>query len=101
MPFHTKRLTFRALAALALAGLLPIVPGTTALAALPQGAKAPDFNTQAVLAGKPFPFHLSDALKRGPVVLYFFPAAFTSGCTSRRMSFLTPPMLSMPPERPL
>jgi hypothetical protein len=64
MPFHTNRLTILPLAALAMAGLLPIVPGTAAMAALPQGAKAPDFTTQAVIAGKPFPFHLGDALKR-------------------------------------
>jgi peroxiredoxin len=87
MPFHTNRLTILPLAALAMAGLLPIVPGTAAMAALPQGAKAPDFTTQAVIAGKPFPFHLGDALKKGPVVLYFFPAAFTSGCTIEAHEF--------------
>jgi peroxiredoxin len=58
-----------------------------ALAALPQGAAAPDFTTQAVLAGKPFPFHLGDTLRKGPVVLYFFPAAFTSGCTIEAHDF--------------
>ena len=50
-------------------------------AALPDGAKAPDFTTQATLAGKEFKFSLADALKKGPVVLYFYPAAFTPGCT--------------------
>lgn len=69
------------LAAVALAA------GTPALAALPVGAHAPDFATQASLAGKPFPFRLSDALKRGPVVLYFYPAAFTSGCTVEAHDF--------------
>jgi peroxiredoxin Q/BCP len=54
---------------------------TSALAALPNGASAPDFTAQATLAGKPFQFALADALKKGPVVLYFYPAAFTSGCT--------------------
>lgn len=58
-----------------------------AVAALPVGAKAPDFATQASLAGKPFPFHLADALKKGPVVLYFYPAAFTSGCTVEAHDF--------------
>ena len=53
----------------------------SAFAALPNGAKAPDFTTQASLAGKPFTFSLADALKRGPVVLYFYPAAFPRGCT--------------------
>lgn len=52
-----------------------------AQAALPVGAAAPDFATKGAKAGKPFDFQLSKALKKGPVVLYFFPAAFTPGCT--------------------
>src|ERR1700729_2349690 len=56
-------------------------------AALPQGAQAPDFTTQATLAGKPFTFSLADALKKGPVVLYFYPAAFTPGCTVEAHDF--------------
>jgi len=60
---------------------------TPALAALPVGSKAPDFSTQATLAGKPFPFALSTALKKGPVVLYFFPKVFTSGCTIEAHAF--------------
>ncbi|HEX4376650.1 MAG TPA: peroxiredoxin [Steroidobacteraceae bacterium] len=56
-------------------------------AALPDGATAPDFSTQATLAGKPFQFSLADALKKGPVVLYFYPAAFTSGCTVEAHDF--------------
>lgn len=87
MPFRSKRLLPLALGAVALAGLVVALPGTSALAALPQGAAAPDFRTQAVLAGKPFAFHLGDALKKGPVVLYFFPAAFTSGCTIEAHDF--------------
>jgi len=71
----------------ALAAMLAILPGSAAMAALPQGAPAPDFQTQAVLAGKPFDFHLADALRKGPVVLYFFPAAFTSGCTIEAHDF--------------
>ncbi|MBG6078372.1 peroxiredoxin [Rubrivivax gelatinosus] len=58
-----------------------------ALAALEVGAKAPDFTTEAALAGKPFRFALADALKRGPVVLFFFPKAFTSGCTVEAHQF--------------
>lgn len=58
-----------------------------ALAALPVGAAAPDFTTEASLAGKPMPFNLAAALKKGPVVLYFFPAAFTSGCTAEAHEF--------------
>ena len=57
------------------------------LAALPIGTKAPDINTQATLAGKEFKFSLADALKKGPVVLYFYPAAFTPGCTTEAHLF--------------
>ena len=56
-------------------------------AALKVGAQAPDFSAQASQAGKTFSFKLSDALKKGPVVLYFFPAAFTSGCTLEAHEF--------------
>ncbi len=60
---------------------------TPALAALQPGATAPDFSTTATLAGHEFNFHLADALKHGPVVLYFYPAAFTSGCTIEAHDF--------------
>ncbi len=56
-------------------------------AALSTGAQAPVFTTQATLAGKPFTFSLADALKKGPVVLYFYPAAFTPGCTVEAHNF--------------
>jgi thioredoxin-dependent peroxiredoxin len=56
-------------------------------AALAPGAAAPNFTTQGALAGKPFRFTLSEALKKGPVVLYFFPAAFTPGCTIEAHEF--------------
>src|ERR1700749_1682516 len=69
---------------LALAGLVFAAP---LYAALPQGAQAPDFTTEATLAGKPFKFSLADALKNGPVVLYFYPAAFTKGCTIEAHNF--------------
>jgi peroxiredoxin len=59
----------------------------SAFAALPNGHAAPDFTTQATLAGKPFTFSLADALKKGPVVLYFYPAAFTPGCTVEAHEF--------------
>src|SRR3982074_2557510 len=58
-----------------------------ALAALPDGTKAPDFSTEASLAGKSFKFSLADALKKGPVVLYFYPAAFTPGCNIEAHKF--------------
>ena len=56
-------------------------------AALPDGAPAPNFTTQASLAGNAFDYSLSDALKKGPVVLYFYPAAFTAGCTIEAHNF--------------
>lgn len=65
---------------------LLLVSGS-AQAALAPGAVAPDFTTQGALAGKPFPFSLKQALKKGPVVLYFFPAAFTPGCTIEAHEF--------------
>jgi thioredoxin-dependent peroxiredoxin len=58
-----------------------------ASAQLAEGAAAPDFTTRGALAGKVFTFTLSDALKKGPVVLYFFPAAFTSGCNAEAAAF--------------
>lgn len=58
-----------------------------ASAALPEGAKAPDFELGAALAGKPMTFSLAKALRQGPVVLYFFPAAFTQGCTLEAHAF--------------
>ena len=51
-----------------------------AFAALKPGAPAPDFSAPAYLAGEPFTFKLAEALERGPVVVYFFPAAHTHGC---------------------
>ena len=66
---------------------LALTLATPAAAALAPGAKAPDFTTQGALAGKPFSFTLSQALKKGPVVLYFFPAAFTPGCTAEAHEF--------------
>ncbi|HVY33679.1 MAG TPA: peroxiredoxin [Caulobacteraceae bacterium] len=61
--------------ALAGAALAPV-----AQAALATGAAAPDFTAPAFLAGQPFTFKLAEALKKGPVVVYFFPAAHTKGC---------------------
>ena len=60
---------------------------TPALAALAPGAKAPDFATKIAKAGKISDFSLGQQLKKGPVVLYFFPAAFTSGCTVEANQF--------------
>jgi len=72
-----------------LAGALTmsVLGATAAGAALSVGAKAPDFTLQASIGGKDFTFRLSDALKKGPVVLYFYPAAFTHGCTIEAHDF--------------
>ena len=56
-------------------------------AALPVGAAAPDFRTTGALAGKPFKLHLKDQLRHGPLVLYFYPKAFTQGCTLEAKAF--------------
>src|SRR5205823_6126219 len=58
-----------------------------ATAALQEGARAPDFTAQASLGGKEYSFSLADALKKGPVVLYFYPAAFSKGCTIEAHDF--------------
>ena len=74
-------LRYLPLLALGCASALP------AHSALKPGAQAPDFTTQATLAGQPFTFSLAEALKSGPVVLYFYPAAFTTGCTVEAHDF--------------
>jgi peroxiredoxin Q/BCP len=56
-------------------------------AALKNGTPAPQFTTQASLAGQEFTFSLTDALKNGPVVLFFYPKAFTRGCTVEAHNF--------------
>lgn len=69
------------------AGVLAALATAPALAALAVGAAAPNFTAQASLGGKVFSFNLADALKKGPVVLYFYPAAFTKGCTIEAHTF--------------
>lgn len=65
------------------AALLPL----PSLAALDIGERAPDFSTTAAQAGKQFQFSLAAALAKGPVVLYFFPAAFSEGCSIEAHNF--------------
>ena len=65
---------------------LSVIP-VAGQAALTVGAKAPDFRTEGALGGKTFDVQLSRLLKKGPVVLYFFPAAFTPGCTLEAREF--------------
>jgi peroxiredoxin len=71
-----------------LAGLgMAILAATPTSAALPEGAKAPNFTTTGAIAGKPFKLNLAEQLKHGPVVLYFYPKAFTKGCTLEAHAF--------------
>ena len=70
-----------------LTGLLLATLALPASAALPVGHKAPDFTTSVALAGKPFRLHLAEQLRHGPVVLYFYPKAYTKGCTLEANAF--------------
>ena len=67
--------------------LLSAVTVLPAMAALKEGDTAPEFKTQASLAGKAFTFSLKDALKKGPVVVYFYPSAYTGGCNIQAHTF--------------
>lgn len=66
---------------------ISVLLSPVALAALDVGERAPEFSTVAARAGKQFQFSLNAALARGPVVLYFFPAAFSAGCSIEAHSF--------------
>lgn len=69
------------------AGALALAAATPAAAQLAEGTRAPDFATKAALAGKEFGFSLAAARAKGPVVLYFYPKAFTQGCTLEANAF--------------
>ncbi|MEA1941084.1 MAG: redoxin domain-containing protein [Pseudomonadota bacterium] len=58
-----------------------------AAAELEPGETAPDFTVEGFQGGEPVSFHLAEALETGPVVVFFFPAAFTSGCEAQAASF--------------
>jgi thioredoxin-dependent peroxiredoxin len=68
-------------------GVAALVTVGVASAALSLGTKAPVFTAQASIGGKVFTFNLAEALAKGPVVLYFYPAAFTPGCTIEAHDF--------------
>jgi peroxiredoxin Q/BCP len=70
-----------------LISLFACIASVPAFAALQAGASAPQFTTQASLAGKPFTFSLKDALAKGPVVVYFYPSAYTKGCDLQAHTF--------------
>ncbi len=67
--------------------LLSLFQFTSAWAELKVGAAAPSFTAPAALAGETYNFVLAEALKKGPVVVYFYPKAFTSGCTIEAQLF--------------
>jgi peroxiredoxin len=67
--------------------LVSLFGAASASAMLKNEAKAPDFTVEAALGGKTFSFHLADALKKGPVVLYFYPKSFTQTCTIEAHDF--------------
>ena len=71
----------------ALAILYGALTAPWAQAGLKVGDKAPDFAAEASLGGEVFKFSLAEALRQGPVVLYFYPAAFTPGCTVEAHEF--------------
>ncbi|GAC1617951.1 MAG: peroxiredoxin [Vulcanimicrobiaceae bacterium] len=81
-----RSLITTALAGCAALGSL-VATGAAARAELHAGDRAPAFVTQASLGGHVFSFDLAAELRRGPVVLYFYPAAFTSGCTVEAHDF--------------
>ena len=69
------------------AALLSVLCVSPALAALKEGDAAPDFSARASLAGKEFGYALKDNLKKGPVVVDFYPSAFTGGCNLQAHTF--------------
>lgn len=69
------------------AAILSATVASPCFAALKVGDPAPNFTTQATLGGKQFTFSLAESLQKGPVVLYFYPAAFTKGCTIEAHEF--------------
>jgi len=72
---------------LLLMSVLAAVMTVPAFAALPEGAAAPDFEAPASLAGKTFTYRLQEALKKGTVVVYFYPSAYTGGCNVQAHTF--------------
>jgi peroxiredoxin len=72
---------------LLLGTLLMTLAALPAMAALKEGDSAPRFTAQASLAGKTFQFSLKKALKKGPVVIYFYPSAYTGGCDIEAHTF--------------
>lgn len=81
------RMSLKAVLAPVTLALAAVLLPTASHAELPVGARAPAFTTSAALGGKDHTFDLTAALKRGPVVVYFYPKAFTKGCTLEAHAF--------------
>jgi peroxiredoxin Q/BCP len=77
----------RLLIGLAPLAFLGAAAATPALAAIAVGAMAPDFSLPAALGGKDFTYDLASNLKKGPAVVYFYPKAFTKGCSAEAHEF--------------
>jgi peroxiredoxin len=84
VPAQVRLMTLRK----TLMGMIAVMAlASPASAALKPGARAPDFVTTGATAGKPFQLRLKRELRKGPVVLYFYPKAFTKGCTLEARAF--------------
>lgn len=83
---NTHRLPLPTLRAMCAAAALALAP-VASQAALAVGATAPDFTAEAAVGGKVFQFSMAQARAQGPVVLYFYPKSFTSGCTVEAHEF--------------
>src|SRR2546426_6013344 len=70
-----------------LAAIIGLAVSFGARAALDVGERAPNFTTEAALSGSVYRFSLAESLRKGPVVLYFFPAAFSEGCSVEAHEF--------------
>ncbi|TXC73690.1 peroxiredoxin [Sphingorhabdus soli] len=82
-----RRSVFAVIAVAVIAALAALAMPIDTSAQLAEGKRAPLFRTTGALAGKPFAFDLAKQLKKGPVVLYFYPKAFTEGCTLEAHAF--------------
>jgi peroxiredoxin len=84
IPIHPTEIPMKRLLLTCLVSTAICMP---ALAALKQGDVAPNFTAKASMAGKELTFSLKDSLKKGPVVVYFYPSAYTQGCNVQARTF--------------
>ncbi|MBC3874006.1 peroxiredoxin [Undibacterium flavidum] len=67
--------------------IVALTIASSAIAALKEGQTAPEFTTQASFSGKAYSYSLKEQLKKGTVVVYFYPSAYTNGCNIQAHSF--------------